>query len=136
MANSLITSDTTNALKIALDGLSKRSQTIGRNLANMDTPGFKAQNINFETAVKRALQNSETGELKMAATQSGHLAAPSETVAFQNAVRPGGSERADGNNVDVDVELSQMAETGVRYQALTQMISRKFGLIKTITASR
>jgi flagellar basal-body rod protein FlgB len=51
-------------------------------------------------------------------------------------LRQGGTERADGNNVDVDVELTQMAETGIRYQALTQLITRKYQSVRTILQGR
>ena len=44
--------------------------------------------------------------------------------------------RADGNNVDIDVELTQMAETGIRYQALSQLITRKYQGLRTILQGR
>jgi flagellar basal-body rod protein FlgB len=50
--------------------------------------------------------------------------------------RTGGSMRADGNNVDIDVELMEMTETGIAYQALTQAASKKLALLKSIAMAR
>jgi flagellar basal-body rod protein FlgB len=130
----IIDDDAFRSAKIALSGLSRRSDMIGQNLANIDTPGYKAQTLNFETAVKRALQG--TGSISMETTNPGHMAAPADSKVFVSGFRQGGSERVDGNNVDSDVELTQLTETGIRYQALTQLVNKKFSLLKTIAASR
>jgi flagellar basal-body rod protein FlgB len=129
----IIDDDAFRTAKIALTGLSRRSDMISQNLANIDTPGYKAETVNFETAVKRALQGS--GSLSLSTTKAGHLAAPADTQAFISGFRQGGSERADGNNVDSNVELTQLTETGVRYAALTQLVNKKFSLLKTIAAA-
>ena len=124
----------------ALDGLALRQQVISRNLANIDTPGYQAQTVTFEAALQQA-QNT-TGQpqpqLALAATEPAHLvgttSAPIDPVAVE--ARQGGTQRVDGNNVDIDVELTQMAETGVRYQALTQLASNKLSLLRTISQGR
>ena len=120
----------------ALDGLALRQDAIGRNLANVDTPGYKAQEINFESALKRA-ENGLNG-LALQITNAAHLTGLKSDPAALGLVtlRQGGSARADGNNVDVDQELSQMAETGIRFQALTQLVSKKLLLLKSIATGR
>ena len=55
MSNSLFADSATRAAKAALEGLSMRQQAISRNLANIDTPGYQAQTINFEETLKHLL---------------------------------------------------------------------------------
>jgi flagellar basal-body rod protein FlgB len=134
MADPIFSDDAMRASKMALDGLALRQELIGRNLANVDTPGYRAQSIKFENALLRALRKTETVSLK--ATHQGHLGAAVSNPGVQIIPRPGGAARADGNNVDIDVELSQMAETGLRYQALTQSVSKKLLMLKNIASGR
>ena len=122
--------------KMALDGLALRNQIISRNLANVDTPGYKAQSVDFESVIRRAIDR-ETG-LSMDATQTGHIGKSSGSAASATLIRArtGGGTRADGNNVDVDNELIEMSETGIRFEAVSQQISKKLLLLKSIAASR
>ncbi len=112
-----------------------RQQAIGRNIANVDTPGYQAETVNFEDALKSKLEGGT--KLKMATTDTAHLAAPSQSSAdtFDVTQRVGGSERADGNNVDIDVEMTDMVSTGVQYQAVAQSVSKQLQLLKTIASS-
>ncbi|KPL84117.1 hypothetical protein SE15_02775 [Thermanaerothrix daxensis] len=132
--NPMINDPTFNILRMALDGLSLRQQMIGRNIANVDTPGYQAQSVDFETAVKRALARQKTVSLQR--TQPGHLSAPAESSSFTVLQRPGGSTRADQNNVDIDVELMDMTETALRFQALSQAASKKLLLLKNLASGR
>jgi flagellar basal-body rod protein FlgB len=119
----------------ALDGLALRQQVIGRNLANVDTPDYVAQQVTFEDAMQRA--ETRPGGVRLATTHARHLPMnhrAAEVVQMSN--RDGNSLRADGNNVNVDQELTQMAETGIRYQALSQLISKKLLLLKSIATGR
>jgi flagellar basal-body rod protein FlgB len=118
----------------ALDGLALQQEIIGHNLANVDTPGYRAQSLDFQSALRRALSRSQGLELQ--ATHPAHLAAASRADEPRVSLRAGGSLRADGNNVDIEVELSQMAETGIAYQAITQLVSKKFLLLKNIVSGR
>jgi len=131
MSDSLFTDSATRAAKLALDGLSLRQQVISRNLANIDTPGYQAETVDFESTLKHALEND--GSLTMQETNAAHLASPSEAnTGFSISMRPGGSFRADQNNVDVDVEMTDMSEAGIQYQAVSQAISQKLLLLKTL----
>jgi flagellar basal-body rod protein FlgB len=134
MSSSFVIDKTMQAAKTALDGLSQRQSTISRNIANIDTPGYQAQTVNFEQALNKALKPTST-TLGMNLTHDAHLVAPQHEANFMTiSNRPGGSRRVDGNNVDLDVELTDMAETGIVYQAVTAAVKKKFELLKTIAS--
>ena len=131
MSDSLFSDSAMRAARLALDGLSLRQQSISRNLANVDTPGYQAQTVNFEEALKRLTQPD--GSLKLAVTNASHLASSETSQAgFSLVTREGGSFRADQNNVDVDVEMTDMSEVGIQYQAVSQAVSQKLLLLKTL----
>jgi flagellar basal-body rod protein FlgB len=133
MSSSYIIDASMRAALTALDGLSLRQQAISRNIANIDTPGYKSEAVNFEDALRNALAPKKT--LPLSTTSPLHIAlTKTVTPAISLADRPGGSTRADGNNVDIDVELEEMAEAGIAYQAVSQAISSKLSLLKTIAS--
>ena len=130
MSNSLFADSATRAAKAALEGLSMRQQAISRNLANIDTPGYQAQTINFEETLKHLL--AQDGSLPLRITDESHQLSSEQEMRFSLSARPGGVFRADENNVDVDVEMTEMSETGIQYQAVSQAISQKLLLLKTL----
>ncbi len=130
MSDSLFSDNALRTARAALDGLSLRQQAISRNLANVDTPGYKAETINFEETLKHLVDKD--GSLPMDVTNPSHLLPGSQETGFSLATRPGGSFRADQNNVDVDVEMTDMSETGIQYQAVSQSISQKLMLLKSL----
>jgi flagellar basal-body rod protein FlgB len=134
MMGTMVNYDSMQAARIALDGLSLRQQMISRNIANVDTPGYQAQNVSFEAAVKSALTKAEQPALTV--TNVAHLQPTTSTAAAITVDRPGSTQRADGNDVDIDNELTQMNDTSLRYQALTEMVNLKFSLLKAISVSR
>jgi flagellar basal-body rod protein FlgB len=130
-----IANDRTQQIALrALDGLARQSELIGNNLANVDTPGYQARTIDFQGALEQALHGSKG--IRLATTDPSHLPAPADVGSFQVSLRQGGSQRADGNNVDIDQELSDLTETDVNYQAITQLVSKKLLLLKTLATSR
>ncbi|MDR3572535.1 MAG: flagellar basal body rod protein FlgB [Anaerolineaceae bacterium] len=134
MSGSLIIDSAMQAAQSALDGLNLQQQAISRNIANIDTPGYRAETVNFEDVLKRVFQNRAT--LAMNTTDPAHLTAPDEAANFMMSQRPGGSVRADQNDVDIDVELTDMAQNQIQYQALTESVSNKFTLLKNIVADK
>jgi flagellar basal-body rod protein FlgB len=131
MSDSLFADSAMRAAKVALEGLSLRQQAISRNLANIDTPGYQAQTVNFEETLKHLYQKD--GSLPLKTTNVAHQASLSASQdRFSLSARPGGSFRADQNNVDIDVEMTDMSEVGIQYQAVSQAVSQKLLLLKTL----
>lgn len=124
-----------NAAKLALNGLVKRQEVIGNNISNVDTPEYHAKKVSFETALKKQMGKSDS--LKMAKTHSAHMAFSSSNSGVTSiSQRQGGTERADGNNVDIDVELMDMTETSLRFETLTTLVNKKFNLLRDIASRR
>ncbi len=133
-----------SAVQTALRGLSMRQQAISNNIANVDTPGFKGTDIAFETELKRAMGGAVSGKgngLAMATTDAAHLSgragADSAPVAPYEVALPGSQLRNDGNNVDVDREMSRLAETSLAYNALVEAMNLKLSMLRSaITEGR
>jgi flagellar basal-body rod protein FlgB len=136
MSDLIVNDGAMKAARFALDGLALKQVAIGNNLANVDTPGYQTQTVDFQSALKQALKREDETPLRMAVTNPGHLQAGERTASAQTMFRTGGSVRADGNNVDVEVELTELAETGITYQAMTQLVSKKLLLLKNIADRR
>lgn len=134
MSDSILFDPASQVTELALNGLARRQDLISRNLANVDTPGYLAQTVSFEDALN-ATQH-RLASVQLVTTDAQHLTPAQEGALTRLVNRQGGSVRADGNNVDPDVELSDLAETGIRFQSLTRLISMKFSLLKTISAGR
>jgi flagellar basal-body rod protein FlgB len=130
MIDAIFNNSALQAAQIALDGLALRRDLIAQNVANVDTPGYKSQEINFEETLQLALKRKNPLALKT--TNPGHLFMDENSLLYQVGTRSGGTDRADENNVDIDLELSQLTETGVRYEAISNVVSKKFSLLKTI----
>lgn len=134
MTEPIFSDNAMRSIQFALSGLTRRQEVIGQNLANVDTPGYLAKKVNFEDALRVALK--DTDQIRMNVTHSKHLAAPAQQAQVHTELRQGGARRADSNDVDPDIELNQLTETGIRFQALTQMATKKLTLLRTIAASR
>ena len=114
-----------------LDGLSRRSQASSNNIANIDTPGYIRQEVNFETELQRMFGG---GSNRMAATNARHYTGGS-SLRDQLGMDPQqllSSSRMDGNSVDIDQEMILLTETQMRYQAASQALSKKLGTIRTV----
>lgn len=131
MSNSIISDATAQAVKSALNGLTKKQEVISQNLANVDTPAYQSQTVDFQTTLNNTIKSS--GTLHLAKNNSAHMdSASNQKDLIQISSRKGGTDRADGNNVDIDVEMVDMTETVVNYQAMVQTLTKKFALLKQI----
>lgn len=108
----------------ALDLLSQRQKLLAGNIANADTPGFKARDFDFAQTLAQV--RSTTGSGTFAATQAGHLlpsGGPAGSLApdvlYRDAVQPA----LDGNTVDLDRERAQFADNAMRYEATLRFIN-------------
>lgn len=109
--------------KNALDAYSLRQQTISHNIANVNTENFKAKTVSFENELKQALSQT-VASLKT--TNSKHFGATNSAVRVQASVDQTKSStfmNLDGNNVDIDLEMANMAANQIQYNAMVQQIS-------------
>jgi flagellar basal-body rod protein FlgB len=126
-----ITSSSSDRLiHAALTGLSARQRVIADNVANVDTPGFKASRVEFEAALKRAQGADESIRL-LGYRGSGQYQADPGSLA-PTVVTDMSTRREDGNNVDVDQQMLEMAETNITYNALANLTTARFGILRTV----
>lgn len=121
---------TLDALAKALQAASLRQEAIAQNMANVDTPGYKAVEVSFEEQLTRSL--SKKAAVKMKTTHPAHLTRTPSVSDIDPVVvrRTGTSARADGNNVDPEAEMAELAANQLMYSTLTRLVSEKYSLIK------
>jgi flagellar basal-body rod protein FlgB len=114
----------------ALKLQSKRTEVIANNLANSDTPGYKARDIDFRAAMATA--GSADATVKLATTNAGHLSIDPTTDSSANLkYRTPLAPSLDGNTVDAQQEQAAFADNTVRYQATLTFLSARFKSLMT-----
>ncbi|PHV11233.1 flagellar basal body rod protein FlgB [Chitinimonas sp. BJB300] len=109
---------------------SARQEVIASNIANADTPGYKARDIDFAAAFSNATAAQRNASLDMRRTDSRHLTSKSHNaleaaLMYRNDMQPS----IDGNTVDMNTEMSNFTDNAMRYQAsLTFMQQRITGM--------
>lgn len=120
-------------LERSLEFRSKRNNLLAGNIANIETPGYKAKDLVFEQALGKALKSQEPGPLNT--TNPRHLdgrnATPLSLVQARTIQSANAVGSVDGNSVDLEREMAKLAENQINYQALAQMISHKFLQLRT-----
>ena len=120
--------DYINVLGKTADAAWQRNELISNNLANVDTPGYKRQDINFESQLRQALGNSryQTMDDKVSHLRSSSLK-PRVYTDSANF-----SFRLDGNNVDVETENVELASNQIKYNGLIASINQEFINLKSV----
>lgn len=124
--------DYINVLDKAADGAWLRNEAIANNIANVDTPGYKRQDVSFEAELKHALKANKYVSLDEKVkdlNSDGRLSHVNPRTYTDYA---GYSYRLDGNNVDIDNENVELASNQIKYNALTQSIDQEFKNLKTV----
>ena len=115
--------DTMRFHQTALNVRAYRQQVIASNIANADTPNFKARDVDFRAALAGAL-GGRTGDVAMKTTSARHIAgAVSGTFDASLKYRNEEQGAVDGNTVNMDVERAAFAENSVQYQASVTFIN-------------
>ena len=115
-------------LQAALSGLAARQRTIANNVANVDTPGFKASEVNFEALLNQAVSRAGSGSNPGTPVNQSALDAQMRTPTLIDST----STRADGNNVDIDQQMELLSEANLNYSALTQVMSTRLGILRGV----
>lgn len=109
---------TTTALHRALDGLDRRQAAIADNVANVETPGYLSREVSFEDSLRSAI---DAGRPFSASISESRSLAPT---------------RLNGNNVNLDIEITAGAETSLRQQLAIQGLNAKYQLLRTSITGR
>ena len=125
-------------VRTALSGLQLRQQTIAHNVANVDTPGYRAQQVRFEDQLRAELaaprRDPQVVRLGLATTHERHIPLEPQVRRFETQLRIteslDGTLRNDGNTVDIDREMTQLAETQIVYNALAQVQTNRFAQLR------
>lgn len=117
-----------NVLDRAADASWMRNEVIANNIANVDTPNYKRQDVAFEGELTRALSKMRYKSMdeKVDNLAFGRLR-PSTYTDYGNY-----SYRIDGNNVDIDNENVQMAGNQIKYNALMDSVNQEFANLKLV----
>lgn len=119
-----------HAAAVAMRG--KRAEVLAANLANSETPGYKARDVSFDNMFQ-ALQSKNLPASQMAATNRRHFSSQRTTNEMKLMYRVPTQTSLDGNTVQTDIENSLFTENAIRYQASLHFLKRKFsGLIKVL----
>ena len=119
-------------MKKAMDAASLRQETISNNIANVNTRGYKARKVSFEEAMRAAVGHE--GPVGLERTRPGHLGGTGMLEAVEPEVvrDEGASQRLDGNTVDIDSEMVDLAANQLLYSALAQQVSNKLSVLSYV----
>lgn len=101
--------NTLDFLASALRGLEAQRQAHEHNIANIETPGFRARKVSFEDSLRRAITNGDASEVEYSTSLSNL------------------STRWDGNNVRIDDEVTGLEENALMQQLITRAVNDQFG---------
>ncbi|HWH93080.1 MAG TPA: flagellar basal body rod protein FlgB [Baekduia sp.] len=109
--------DTTQTgLERALLGSSRRQEAIAQNIANVNTPGYRRQDVDFQSALAAAWDNGKASVARVAPAM--------ETD--QSAVM-----RVDGSSVDIDNEAASQAKNGLQYEAISSVMKARVAILRS-----
>jgi flagellar basal-body rod protein FlgB len=112
----------------ALQLRARRGELLASNLANADTPNYKARDMDFRNVLRAA-----QADTALATTHAGHLHAQGGVSRMQTLYRVPSHASLDGNTVDTQIEQAEFAENAVRYRTSLRFLSGKVnGLMKAI----
>jgi flagellar basal-body rod protein FlgB len=114
VATAVIGDVTTSALKAALDGLAQRQRVTADNIANINTPGFLAGRVDFESSLRGALAGGQNPA--------------SANALVARSLEP---TNTNGNNVNLDSDTLIATETGLRYQLALNALDGKYNVMRT-----
>jgi flagellar basal-body rod protein FlgB len=105
-------------LERAMSGSALRQQVIANNIANANTPNFKASDVDFHTALEQAFAGQPTVDQV-------------DSTKFSVQTDSASTGRMDGNNVDIDQQMANLSENTLDYQSLESVMASRISILKT-----
>ncbi len=118
-----------NVLDRAADASWKRNEAISNNIANVDTPNYKRQDVAFESELRKALGSASSASNMDSRVNNIELSKLRGEVYTDNADL---SYRLDGNNVDIENENVMLVENQLKYQGLMESITQEFANLQMV----
>lgn len=131
-------SERSQILGQALNGLQHRQRITANNLANADTPHYRAQAVDFESELQATRQRSLPRSHRAAFdteklyTHADHM--PLQAEHEMNIYQVPGVMRNDGNGVDLDTEMATLAQAQISYNAVSQTLTHRYAQLKYVIA--
>lgn len=121
--------NTFNTLEQSLHFATTKNKAISTNISNVDTPNYKANDVVFKQALNEALQNT----VPTKKTNARHLDFNNEErLPYQTIKKSNTMYNHNGNNVDIDKEMSELAKNQIYYQGLVDRMNGKFNNLQTV----
>lgn len=120
--------DYINVLDKAADAAWLRNNALANNIANVDTPNYKRQDVNFEDALDQALRWTHLRDLDGQVDKVNMRRLSVSTYTDTS----GYSYRVDGNNVDIDTENAELASNQLKYEGITNSIMSEFKNLQAV----
>ena len=128
-----------NILEFGLDGSYARHKALTNNIANVSTPDYKRQDVNFINVLNdnmgKMKKDSASNSSGLQKTNPNHISSSNNAdyrVRFKANQFSNTTYRNDGNNVDIDSEMAKLAKNNLYYNTLTQRISGKFSMLQEV----
>lgn len=115
----------------------ERQQIIASNIANADTPHYKARDLDFAKVLEQTLAGRPDSGVQMARTSTRHLAASAPAQQDRLLYRNEYQSAVDGNTVEMDVERANFSDNAIRYEAGVTFVTQRFkGLLDAMQNPR
>ncbi|MDD3223498.1 MAG: flagellar basal body rod protein FlgB [Clostridium sp.] len=118
---------TYDLIKQGLNASSTRGEVIANNIANINTAGYKRRYVTFESTLQDSMDN-----ISMKKDNPKHMDAGDEYGSINVQEDDTGSMRTDGNNVDINTEMSNQAQNTLMYQTLTNQANSRINMAKSV----
>ncbi|MGO2084045.1 flagellar basal body rod protein FlgB [Vagococcus sp.] len=121
----------TDFLHVGLNAASLRQKTISNNIANINTPNYKVERVEFEDSLKKMMNSSEG--VSLVRTHEKHLLADGENSLEPRVLkRTNTMAREDGNNVDIEMEMAEKATNELYYNSLIRQLNGQFSMLNQV----
>lgn len=136
MLEQLVNTSTIDVSSRAMAAASLRHEVLSNNIANVNTPNFKRSHVRFEDLLKQELGLAREPLMKVVRTHDRHL-----PIAFHGRAHgvieqdEHTNMRLDGNNVDIDIEMAEVAKNQLYYSALATALGGHIGRLKSVITS-
>lgn len=118
---------TIHLLERSLDFSNTKNKVISNNISNIDTPNYKAKDVSFKSVL-----NNEMSQLKAKRTNERHLPFSGSANQIHIFTKRNHTYNNNGNNVDVDREMAQLAKNQVYYHSIVDRLNGKFNNLQTV----